>query len=145
MLRLQLETCFVWWTSSPLVGVHATGPMARRRRFSSPASFVFQSTTVLFLFVACLTVCLSLSASCLSVCPPSLLHTPHPLVFLSLSFMQVLRRNQGRIWGGGRGGGFLDSGNPPPLPYACTFSKRNKAKKQPPGPPAETPPPPPYD
>ena len=60
---------------------------------------------------------------------------------------------QGRIWGGGGGGGFLDSGNPPPLPYACTFSKRNKTKKQPldpargpmrpPGLPAETPPPPP--
>ena len=54
------------------------------------------------------------------------------------------------IYRAGSGGGFLDSGNPPPLPYACTFSKRNKAKKQPldpargpmrpPGPPAETPP-----
>ena len=48
------------------------------------------------------------------------------------------------------GGGFPGFRKPPPLPYACTFSKRNKAKKQPldpargpmrpPGPPAETPP-----
>ena len=50
---------------------------------------------------------------------------------------------------GGGGGSWIPE-TPPLLPYACTFSKRNKTKKQPldpargpmrpPGPPAETPP-----
>ena len=69
---------------------------------------------------------------------------------------RLLSRRSSRICldsGPDLGGGFPGFRNPPPLPYACTFSKRNKAKKQPldpargpmrpPGPPAETPPP--YD